>query len=50
MYMFTALVHIWTEFEMEAVENTPETLDWKDQAGAVPVIRPRINLKAKDCI
>ncbi|KAI9045877.1 GT1Gtflike [Aspergillus affinis] len=38
IYMFTALAHIWTQFDMEAVERIPETLDWKDQTGAVPRI------------
>ncbi|KAK6835202.1 hypothetical protein RU639_002110 [Aspergillus parasiticus] len=50
IYMFTALAHLWAEFEMTAVENTPETLDWKDQKGAVPVTPPFVRLRRKDGI
>lgn len=48
--MLTTLVHLWTHFEITAVENLPQTLDWKEESVAVPVNPPLVKLRRKDGI
>lgn len=48
--MLTTFVHLWTHFEITAVEDLPETLGWKEENVAVPVNPLLVKLRPKDGI